>query len=58
MAKKLNFHKTEPYEVSTPKAVYNLKVYLVAMMGLAAALNYGYDLGFIVRKGAALPQYS
>lgn len=31
----------------TPKAVYNFKVYLIALMGTAAALDYGYDLGFI-----------
>ncbi|KAL7010160.1 hypothetical protein EMMF5_000180 [Cystobasidiomycetes sp. EMM_F5] len=44
---KVNLHKVEPYELPTPKAVFNIKVYLVALMSTAAALDYGYDLGFI-----------
>jgi hypothetical protein len=49
MPKGLHLAKIEPYAIATPKAVYNLKVYMISMMGCAAALNYGYDLGFIVR---------
>lgn len=40
-------HTVEKFNVETPKAVYNYRVYILAAIASFGAIIFGYDLAFI-----------